>query len=189
MITHDALRKILIESHKAAVKGGWWSDLITGEKLERNKGELLCLVHSEVSEAYAAWDSDEMDDKLPHRRGDEVELGDTLIRLGDYIVGFDHDVDEIVWAATDMMHAAENAIQFNESAWPSLHVLISDVMEKERKGKDAIYSIAAVIACIIHLGHSLNLNVEDAVWEKLAYNASRADHKPENRRVAGGKKF
>lgn len=30
---------------------------------------------------------------------------------------------------------------------------------------------------------------EGAVVEKLAYNAQRADHKPENRAKEGGKKF
>lgn len=29
----------------------WWIDIHTGQKKDRNIGELLCLVHSEISEA------------------------------------------------------------------------------------------------------------------------------------------
>jgi hypothetical protein len=33
------------------------------------------------------------------------------------------------------------------------------------------------------------LDIWGAVREKLAFNAKRQDHKPENRRQAGGKRF
>jgi hypothetical protein len=36
-------------------------------------------------------------------------------------------------------------------------------------------------------GHGLDL--QGAYVEKLSYNATRQDHKPENRRAEGGKKF
>ncbi len=38
------------DCHEAAVKGGWWHDA-EGKKKDRNVGELLCLIHSEISEA------------------------------------------------------------------------------------------------------------------------------------------
>jgi NTP pyrophosphatase (non-canonical NTP hydrolase) len=78
--------------HGAALEGGWWTDLETGEKKERNKGELLCLIHSEVSEAMEGARKDLMDDKLPHRKMEEVELADVIIRILDYAGGFDLDV-------------------------------------------------------------------------------------------------
>lgn len=62
---------------------GWWNDPKTGEPLDRNVGELLCLVHSEVSEAMEGHRRNLMDDKLPHRRMFEVELADTIIRIFD----------------------------------------------------------------------------------------------------------
>lgn len=100
----------------------WWRDIETGEPITRNKGELLMLIVSEVSEAMEGERKDLPDDKLPHRRMAEVELADALIRIFDYAGGHGYDLD-------------------------------------------------------------------GAVREKLAYNAARADHKPEHRRAAGGKKW
>lgn len=108
--------------HTPAKKAGWWSDLQTGEPKERNIGELLCLVHSEVSEAMEGARKGLMDDKLPHRTMLEVELADVLIRVFDMAGGLD-------------------------------------------------------------------LDLGGALVEKLAYNATRADHKIENRKKKGGKAF
>ena len=108
--------------HNANVAAGWWHDINTGEKIERNKGELLCLVHSEISECMEGVRKNLPDDKLPHRSMEEVELADAVIRILDYCGGF-------------------------------------------------------------------NLDLAGAIVEKLAYNAQRADHKPENRRGEHGKKF
>jgi hypothetical protein len=46
----------------------------------------------------------------------------------------------------------------------------------------------AVIRCF-DLAGALGLDLAGAMAEKLAYNAMRADHKPENRAAEGGKKF
>lgn len=58
---------------------GWWSEGVEN----RNVGEILALVHSEVSEALEAVRKDKKDDHLPHRSGLEVELADTVIRILD----------------------------------------------------------------------------------------------------------
>ncbi len=39
--------------HEANSK--WWHDLETGERLDRNKGEMIALMHSELSEALEAF--------------------------------------------------------------------------------------------------------------------------------------
>lgn len=78
--------------HGAARAGGWWHDIHTGEPLQRNKGELLCLIHSEISEAMEGERKNLMDDKLPHRKMAEVELADALIRIFDYCGGFGYDL-------------------------------------------------------------------------------------------------
>lgn len=99
--------------HGAALKGGWWTDLETGEKKERNKGELLCLIHSEVSEAMEGARKDLMDDKLPHRSMEEVELADVIIRILDYAGGFDLDIggallEKVAYNAQREDHRLEN---------------------------------------------------------------------------------
>lgn len=70
----------------------WWQNLETGEPIERNTGELLMLVTSELSEALEADRKNLMDDKLPHRPGLEVEIADAIIRLLDMAGGKKLDV-------------------------------------------------------------------------------------------------
>ena len=78
--------------HADNVKAGWWTDLETGEDLhgKRNIGELLALVHSEVSEALEGHRKRLMDDKLPHRPNFRVELIDAVIRLLDLLGSVDN---------------------------------------------------------------------------------------------------
>ncbi len=65
----------------------WWTDLHTGLPIDRNPGELLALIHSEVSECLEGVRKNAMDDKLPWRKAEEVELADVLIRVFDYAKG------------------------------------------------------------------------------------------------------
>lgn len=115
-----SLNELAAEIH--AANAHWWHDPATGERLQRNKGELLMLIVSEVSEAMEGARKGLMDDHLPHRSMEEVELADVLIRLMDYAGGFGFDLD-------------------------------------------------------------------GAVAEKRAYNATRADHQSAARLAAGGKKW
>jgi len=49
--------------------------------------------------------------------------------------------------------------------------------------------LADAVIRIFDMAGGLNLDLGGAIAEKLQYNASRADHKPENRRQPGGKAF
>lgn len=70
--------------HGLAVRSGWWADPASGEWKDRNDGEMIALMHSELSEALEGLRKDRMDDHLPHRKQVEAELADTLIRIFDY---------------------------------------------------------------------------------------------------------
>lgn len=69
----------------------WWVDINTGEPKQRNKAEMLCLIHSEVSECLEGVRKDSMDTHLPHRKMEEVEMADAIIRIFDYCGG--HGLD------------------------------------------------------------------------------------------------
>lgn len=95
--------------HEANQK--WWVGL-KGERLVRNKGEMLFLMVSEIVEAGEGERKNLMDNKLPHRRAAEVELADALIRIFDYAAAYDYDLDgafkeKMAFNATRQDHVIE----------------------------------------------------------------------------------
>lgn len=80
----DGIFALTMLCHGLAFNAGWWNDPKTGEPLERNDGEMIALMHSELSEALEGIRKSTMDSHLPHRKSVEVELADTIIRICDY---------------------------------------------------------------------------------------------------------
>lgn len=72
--------------HQRAQAAGWWDKYDTAP--DHLKPDLLAgrqmLIVSEVAEAMEGLRKDRMDDHLPHRKAEEVELADAVIRIFDY---------------------------------------------------------------------------------------------------------
>ena len=63
---YNGIKEAIDVCHGASVSGGWWNDVNTGQPLERNKGELLMLMVSEIAEAMEGERKGLMDSHLPH---------------------------------------------------------------------------------------------------------------------------
>ena len=78
--------------HQSCLDAGWYNDLETGQRIERNFGEVVALMHSELSEALEGWRKNLNDDHLPHRNAIEVEFEDVIIRILDTAGAMNLDV-------------------------------------------------------------------------------------------------
>ena len=76
--TADRINQLANKIKVWADSKGWW------EK-DRNDGELIALMHSELSEALEAYrHGNPPDDKIPEFSGTTAELADCIIRILDY---------------------------------------------------------------------------------------------------------
>ena len=91
-----------------SAKAGWWDGGVTAETFAVK----LMLIVSEVAEAMEADRKDAMDDKLPHRKGTEVELADAVIRIFDLAGMFGLDLggamsEKLAYNKTRLDHKKE----------------------------------------------------------------------------------
>lgn len=92
----EAIGKIAETIHM--LNDQWWRNPKTGRRIERNKAEMIALMHSELSEALEAVRKDAKDGHLPQWKGEEIEMADAVIRIFDYCAGHGLNIGEAIMA-------------------------------------------------------------------------------------------
>lgn len=166
----------------------WWHHIDTGKPIERNKGELLMLAVTELAEAVEGIRKNLMDDKLPHRKMEEVEMADAKIRLLDFAAGFKIKLTSPILVLNRFKRTGNKGEQILDicDAICSAH---KPYIGKHRDGSLEAMRVSIAIALIEKYCSVHRLDLDGAVKEKLKFNKTRPDHKAEARRKAGGKKF
>ena len=81
------IKTLIEESNQTAKAKGWWEDP------DRNIGEILALIHSEVSEALEVYRLKGKDSLKGKPEGFSVELADVIIRIADLCGEFGLDLE------------------------------------------------------------------------------------------------
>ena len=172
--------------HQHNVDVGWWDN--NPSLLEK-----MMLIITEIAEATEGVRKDLMDDHLPHRKMEEVELADALIRtldLGGRMelqlheeahkdIVFDDDLIEGNAAERHLMLCTNVTGMADRTAY---HLVGGD-----RHTLDFSYSY--LVFSIIEVSRLQGHDIMAAMAEKFEYNKVRADHKRESRAATNGKKF
>lgn len=119
------LNELIFKCYEASYKAGWWTDITTGKSTKENPltfSNKLMLIVSEIAEAMEADRKNLMDDKLPHRKGTEVELADACIRIFDLAGSYNLDLagainDKMAYNAQRADHKIENRLKDNGKAY------------------------------------------------------------------------
>lgn len=179
-MNHNELRDT---THASNVEAGWWTDLETKESIiaTRNRPEMLCLIGSELIEAYV--DGMAPDGHLPEFPAFNVEVADAIIRILD-LAGADQ-IDLSVGEPQVVIGNPQNDLM------TVLTQVVGYALEGYRKGRIEDYHIHIqdAYATLWHMGDVYGFDVMEVIEAKVAYNKNRADHKVENRMKEGGKKL
>lgn len=127
---------------------------------------------------------------------------DIIAASGDNLVAMCHGASKSAGWWTDLHTGKPIDPHQDKNLVPAklclIHSEVSEAMEGHRKGlmDDKLphrqmveVELADAVIRICDLAGALGLDLGGAIAEKLAFNAQRADHKPENRKAEGGKAY
>lgn len=196
---NDEINKVLQDAiYNHNVKAGWWDEPV------RPDGTTIALIHSEITEAWEGFASDIQDHHLPQYKNAVVELADAAIRIYDFFGHKKWDVEKALDAVYRLgaeEHVCDFEYQVMSEYFLTLHSHVSAALEGVRKNQimqigeatEDVLDIAAFeLANALHMIYACRLwgwPLVEALGDKRAYNANRADHKRENRAKDNGKKF
>jgi NTP pyrophosphatase (non-canonical NTP hydrolase) len=138
-----------------------------------------------------------------------VDAGDTLVQAAhaaSYNAGWWHGIDgdpgsafyKVLDFRTEARIRSRFGIAIVNEKIALIHSEVSEALEGFRKDKADEHlphrksievELADAVIRIADLAGALQLDLGAAIADKMAYNAQRADHKPEARAAVGGKAF
>jgi hypothetical protein len=158
-------------------KGFWPTKPLEPDVSQRNFGEIVALIHSEISETYEAFDKGEKDDKLTDLSGFVVELADTRIRILDTLCAYGEDIDERV---SEIKIERDGAPLISDSSLFTtslmyLNLFVSRALESHRKSDllGAMYWLTTALIAVDEIAARFKIDVEGATHRKMAYNEAR----------------
>lgn len=184
--TNELLQELSERIYAQNKNVGWWDN-------PRSFDVIICLIHSEVSEAMEGDRKNLKDDHLIQYPMCVVELADTAIRIMDFLghVQF-------------KFYLTDRNLRFNEYRFTSLHDALASIHFNLSVAYDCyknynldetarfvhLYLQTALCQCLAAMTiYFPDLDPLQIIEEKLEYNKQRLDHKRENRSKQDGKKY
>jgi hypothetical protein len=168
--------------HQQNREMGWWDK-------PRSFATMVCLFHSELSEAMEGDRKNLMDDHLPQYPMFQVEIADFVIRCLDYLgsVGFD-EYDSEMWSNAEVTGKDDIGLI------ALLHALVSSayiqVQEREDENDNSYtFELSDAVSAAFRYCDLFSIPLETIINEKVAYNKNRVDHQRAARAAENGKKY
>lgn len=182
-IANQNMDKLAEEIFQLNKKRGWW------DNMDRDTDETLQLVSTEVAEATEGYRKDLMDDKIKHRKMEEVELADALIRVLDLggRYGWKYDSTACTYDGKCCESHAAYHLLINKAICALSDEIKSNPDNIRHFYVDQAYS--ELVNTIMWVSQVFEFEIMDALKEKFEYNKTRKDHSREERAKKHGKKI